>query len=568
MNFNRFDWLRRNSSPLEVDLIENYASGSIGRRDFVKRGAILGLSAGTLGAVISACGGTDAADETTLTTAASGGEAAPAKEGGSMLISTQVTSTGLDPVNMLDFAAYAHIAQSFEFLVGVGADGNIGDTGLATAWSPNEALDVWTFDLRQGVKWQSGGDFTSADVAATMDRLVEAENAGLAGVIGLGSVDATDPAKAVFQLINPNGNFPVLVSMFNAQSSITPVDYELGTLLSDRPDGTGAFMLESFDGSEIAKFVRNPNWWGGTTPLDGIELRQFESIDTQVTGLLSGDIDMIVDFDVISGESLLNDSSITVLEPPSAAHRQVWFNCSNPNSQFTDVKLRQAMAYTVDRPQLIEALYKGRATLANDHPVLSSLPFFDPDAVPQREKDIDKAKALLAEAGLDSLSTVCNVGDNQEIPDMAQLMASSAREAGIEVTVETTPQGSFYSDSWCPESGDGEPSCFNSDEFGIVDWGHRPTPDVFLTSALQTGAVWNGSVYASSDYDKLVTAYQVSGDVDAQKKAISDIQKHLHENVPALYCNFRNYLSGYGPRVANARVTALGQPIVSGASLA
>ena len=88
---------------------------------------------------------------------------------------------------------------------------------------------MWTFSLRQGVKWQDGRlAFTSADVAATMDRLVVAANAGLAGVIAEGAVDTTDPNVAVFNLEGANGNFPYLVSVFNAQTLITPVDYETG----------------------------------------------------------------------------------------------------------------------------------------------------------------------------------------------------------------------------------------------------------------------------------------------------------------------------------------------------
>jgi len=570
MNWKYLDWTRRNSSPLEVDLIEHYAAGKISRRDFVKRGTMIGLGSTAMAGVIAACGSDSPATDADGTTD-EGGEttAAPSgQSGGIMVIAMQEASGGLDPVNMLDFASYAHIAQSFEFLVGSDElGGSIADTGLATAWAANDALDVWTFDLRPGVKWHSGGDLTSADVAATMDRLVEAENAGLAGVIDTGSVDASDPTKAVFQLINANGNFPALVSMFNSQSGITPADYELGTLLPDRPDGTGPFMLESYDGAEVAKYVRNPNWWGGEVPLDGIELRQFASIDTQVTALLAGDIDMVSDFDVLAGEQLLSDDSMTILTPPSAAHRQVWFNTANPNSQFTDVNLRKAIALSVDREQIIQALYKGRATIGNDHPVLSTLPFFDPDAVPQRDKDIDAAKEALAAAGVDSIDTVINVGDNQEIPDMAQLMSASAREAGINFTVNTTPQADFYSDSWCPESGEGEVFCYNSDEFGIVDWGHRPTPDVFLTSALQSGTIWNASAYQNTTYDALVTDYQVAADVEAQKAAISKIQTHLYDEVPALYLNFREYLGAHGPRVTGARITSLGQPLVGKASI-
>ena len=177
MNWKYLDWTRRNASPLEVDLIEHYAAGKINRRDFVKRGTMIGLGATSMAGVIAACGSDspDTATGTTTTAAAGATTAAPTAgaTGGTIVVAVQPLGSGLDPIAMQDFGAYTHISQSFEFLVGVSQDSNISDQGgLATSWSSNDTGDVWTFELRQGVKWQSGGDFTSADVAATMDRLV------------------------------------------------------------------------------------------------------------------------------------------------------------------------------------------------------------------------------------------------------------------------------------------------------------------------------------------------------------------------------------------------------------
>ena len=162
---------------------------------------------------------------------------------------------------MQDLGTYGIIAQCFEFLCTLGDDDIA--PGLAESWSPNEDGTVWTFNLRQGVKWQDGSDFTSADVAATMDRLVAAGNSGLKGVIEAGAVDTTDPNVAVFTLAGPNGNFPYLVSVYNAQSVITPASYETGTTLDGTPNGTGPFKLDRFDAATGATFVRNDTWWGG-----------------------------------------------------------------------------------------------------------------------------------------------------------------------------------------------------------------------------------------------------------------------------------------------------------------
>ena len=568
MDFKRLDVFRRNVGPVQLDLIESYAQGRIRRRDFLKRGMIVGLSMPVMGSIIAACGGDDEGDGGTAEGTDSDGGGGGAT-GGNLVVAIQQgdANSGLDPVAMLDLGTYAAISQSFEYLVGVGDDGNISDNALATSWEPNDDGSVWTFTLREGVKWQSGGDFTSADVAATMDRLAAAGNAGLGGVIDEGSVDASDPTKAVITLIEPNGNFPVLVSTFNAQAVITPADYGSGTTLDERPDGTGAWKFVSFDPTTfVVKYERNADWWGGSTPLDTIELRGFSDIGTAVTAMTSRDIDAIQQFTVIGGEGLLADDSFTVLSPPSSAHRQIVFNTQQ--GQYTDKLIRRALAYCLDREQAIATLFNGRAELGNDHPILSSLPFYDADAVEQRTRDIEMAKSLLSEAGVEGVASNIETGDLQEIPDLAGLLQQNAAEAGFDLKVSTQSNSTFYGAAWCPGPNESDASlpCDGAAELNIVDWGHRPTPDVFLSSALATGGVWNSSNYSSADFDSLLSDYRTSIDVDGQKKAIGEIQKLLHEDTPAIYPYFFNYLSGHDNSVSGMQATALGHVILSGAS--
>ena len=201
MDWKAFDRVRRNVGPVHLDLVESYAQGKVSRRNFIRRGTIIGLSMPFIGAVISACGDDDddGAGGTTGTGATPGtgtttGTAGAGQQGGIIRIAYQTPAATLDPIAMQDLGAYGLTAQSFEFLATLGDDGELAP-GLAESWEPNEDGTVWTFTLRQGVKWQDGSDFTSADVAATMDRLVVAANAGLAGVIAEGAVDTTDPER-------------------------------------------------------------------------------------------------------------------------------------------------------------------------------------------------------------------------------------------------------------------------------------------------------------------------------------------------------------------------------------
>lgn len=572
MDWKLFDRARAESGPVQLDLVESYAQGRINRRDFVKRGTVIGLSVPFMSSIIAACGGDDdetAGTQPSGTTAPAGESGGDTAAGGSLVVAIQQgdANSGLDPVNMIDLGTYNVLAQSFEPLVGVGPDGNIGNTGLAESWEPNEVGDVWTFRLREGPVWADGSPVTSADVAATMDRLAAQGNAGLAGVIDVGAVDSSDPQVAVFTLVEPNGNFPVLVSLFNAQALITPADYSDGTTLDQRPDGSGPWMLDSFDASTfVTRFVRNPNYWGPRPAIESTELRGFADLSTAITAMQSRDIDVIQQFTVLAGGSLLEDDGFTVLTPPASTHRQVWLNTQQ--GQFTDVRLRQAVAWAVDRPFMVETLFQGLGEIGNDHPVLSSLPFYDPDAVPQRTQDLEQARQLVADAGAEGLTTAIASGDILEIPQLAAIIQQNLQGAGIDVAVNTQSNSTFYGDAWCPGANESDPTlpCDNSAEFGIVDYGHRPTPDVFFSSALATGGVWNSSNWANEEFDQRLSEYRRSIDVEGQRAAVGEMKRILWEEVPIVMPYFYNYLSGHDNTVSGVQATALGHTLLAGAA--
>lgn len=572
MDWKRFDRVRREVGPVHLDLVESYAQGKISRRNFVRRGTIIGLSMPFIGAVIAACGDDDDSSEGSTGTggsAAPGTSAAPGSSGagqagGSIKIAYQTPAGPLDPITMVDLSTYGLVAQCFEFLATLADEGQDIAPGLAESWEPNEDGSVWTFNLRQGVTWQDGSDFTSADVAATMDRLVAAENAGLRGVIAEGAVDSTDPAVAVFNLEAPNGNFPYLVSVFNAQTAITPVAYETGTTLDASPNGTGPWKLASFDAATGATFERNPDWWGGQTPLDGQEAQFFAELGTMVTAMQGGEVDAIVQFSALGGDALFGDSNFTVLESETSTHRQIWMGCSQ--GVFVEKAARQALAYTFDREQMIQTLFQGRAVIGNDHLFAPFMPFFNEGAVEQRTKDIERARQLLADAGVEGLQAVLHAVDLQEIPQLATLIQAGAAEAGIQLEIAVESGDTFYGTQWCPEGGD--PPCAGAAELGIVDYGHRPVPDVFLNAAASTGGVWNSSQYSSDEFDAAFADYAAAIDVEAQTAAAGTLEQIMNEDTPIGVPFFYNFLSGHSNAVTGVRTSALGQMFTEKASRA
>ena len=532
----------RDLGKLEKGLINSYVEGAVSRRSFLVRGSVMGLSATFLGSVLAACG--DDEDSSS----SGGGDI---KQGGTIRIATQTPGAALDPVAMAELGTYTQIATAFEYLAGPGEGAAVAPM-LAESWSPNDDGSVWTFKLRAGVKWHDGSDFTSADVVATMDRLA---GSNLGSYIVEGATTAVDDLTVEIALNAPDGQFPYQVSIYNPQSVITPESFVLGSTLDAAKTGTGAFKLDSFDPAVGATYVRNDAWWGGVPFLDKVEFVFSEDLPTQVTGMAAGEVDAIVQFAVIGGDALLNNDGITVESIRGAAHRQIWMNVRE--GTFADIKVREAVALGIDRQALVDTVLSGRGDIGNDHPVAPAYEGYD-DSLAQRERDVDKAKALLEEAGQAGLEITLHAPDLQEIPQLAELIQSQLKDIGMTLTLNVEPTSTFY-DKWCAvyDSTNEPAGCDGGAEFGIVDYGNRGTPDVYLVKAYATGE-WNSAHYNSEEFNAAVAEYQAALDLDTRKAAVKKIQAIAHADIPYVIPYFYNSLTAYKKNVSGIRATGLG----------
>lgn len=559
--------------------------GQFSRRQIV--GAALAIPA--IGVALAACGDDDEGGDTDGTSPAGGDTTVAGSDttvgggepvaGGTIRVATTKPASPLDPIAMVDLGSYNVIAQSFEYLTGPDGAG-IGPM-LATEWSANDDSSVWTFTLREGVAWHDGSPFTSADVVATMERIGSAGDA-LGGSLPTeedpdapppvgdaapakrlvaGTVTATDDLTVVFDLGGAsNASLPYLVSIFNTQAAITPVSYEPGTTLDGTPAGTGPWMLETYDPNTGIKWKRNDAWWGGEIPLEAVDMQFFSDLAAMVTAMSGGSVDAIQQFSVVGGDALLNDSNFNTVEIDASTHRQIWMGLDE--GQFTDVRVRQAFALGIDREELITALFDGKGKVANDHVMFDLWPFYDPDAVEQRVRDTDAAKALLADAGFpDGIEATLNAVDLQEIPQLAELLQLQLADAGFNLTLNVESDATFYGSQWCVTY-----PCAGSAELGIVDYGHRPTPDVFLLKAFKGGGDWNSSQYASDDLDAAIVEFQASAEDDARKAASGKIQKIMWEDVPAAIPYRYNILGGHSKAFTGVEFTALGHTLFAKAS--
>jgi peptide/nickel transport system substrate-binding protein len=552
----RLDEVRRERSELENHLIDEYIGGKITRRELVRRGTVVGMSLPLLSFVAAACGGDDDDGEATPTggTETAAGNVQP---GGTIRVALIQPTTEPNPLLVQDEGGAGMLGSTGEYLSF--SDENLElQPRIAESWEPNEDGSVWTFAIRQGITFHNGATLTANDVVQTFEKLINPDGgsanaqSALGGVLSPGNTEAPDDATVVFNLDAPNGNFPTLVSSANYNAIIIPADLDPAEW-GQTFEGTGPFKLESFTPQQGATFVRNDAYWGEKANADGVEVKFYAEEAPMVLALQGDEVDFVEHFSVSGGRALLDDPNVQVIAISTATHRQL--HMRTDMEPFTDARVRQAIALSIDRNALVDGLWEGRAEIGNDSPFAPLYPSTDPD-VPQREQDLEQARQLLADAGQENFTVQLDTWDGFEIPDLAQLVKNYAAEIGVTINLKITDAATYYGDGVFGSS------TWLDSVMGITDYGHRPVPNVYLASGLVGDpkiGVWNAAHFRNDEYDELVRQYVAALDVDSQRSVASQIQQLLLDETPVVFPYFYNFLSAAKPNLQGAVSAATGQ---------
>jgi peptide/nickel transport system substrate-binding protein len=231
----------------------------------------------------------------------------------------------------------------------------------------------------------------------------------------------------------------------------------------------------------------------------------------------------------------------------------------NDQAPFTDPRVRQAVAYTLDRQGMVNALLSGDGSVANDYPFGPRFPSTD-TSVAQRTQDINKAKQLLSAAGhANGFSTVMKTEVYEEVPQLAQAIAANAAKAGITIKLNIEPQGTYY----------GKATFGNSDwldgTMSLVDYGDRGVPNVFLEAPLTSSGPWNAARFKNSTYDSLVKQYVASLDLSAQRTIAGKIERLLLAETPLVIPYWIDGLTASTSNVHGLNPTSIAQLYLNGA---
>src|SRR5215831_8994270 len=342
INHERLDDLRRGRGPVQEHVIDEFVAGRLSRRDFIRKGSTIGLSMPLIGGILAACGSSG-------TTPSSSGGSAAGKAGATIKAGILVPAAAINPITISDQGGLELLGNVGEFLVFTDHAGHY-HPWLATNWSANADSSVWTFKIRQGVKFNDGTPMTVDDVVYSFKTQADPKSGGnalsvFATFLTPDGVQKVDDQTVAFHLESPNSGFADAVSEDYA-------NYQKQFI------GTGPFIMSSYTPNVGATYVRNPHYWGKKALPSKIEWTFFPNEAPMAAALQAGSIDAMDQFTVAISPQLLT-GGFNVIRVPGASHRQL--SMRNDIKPFTNKLVRQAIALSLNRPVIIQALFKGQA---------------------------------------------------------------------------------------------------------------------------------------------------------------------------------------------------------------
>ena len=499
-----------------------YKSGQIDRRKFITSILATGL---TVPAALSLAGRA---------------EAATPKKGGLFRLGMRHGSTtdNLDPGTAENgMATHTNYCWS-NHLTEVGSNGKLRGE-LAESFESEDAK-TWVFNLREGVEFHNGKTLDANDVIATMDyhRSEDSKSAAKGLLSAISSIKADGANRVIIELSGANADFPFIVSDYHL--SIMPVvggQLDVGSGI-----GTGGYILEKHEPGVRAKFKRNPNYWKeNAAHFDEVEILSLVDVTARQNAVMNGDVDLIDGADPKTVNLLARSPDLEILEVTGTLHYT--FPMRLNVEPFDNYDLRMALKYSLKRQELVDKILLGHGALGNDHPISTANRFHN-SGLAQREFDADKAAfhyKKSGHSGVIQLST--SAAAFAGAVDAAQLIASSAAEAGINIEVVREPKDGYWSNVW------------NKKGWSACYLGGRPTEDWMFSAAYTNDTEWNDTAWkgteASAKFNDLVIAARSELNEAKRAEMYAECQRLIHDDGGTICPMFANYIMAHNKKVTH-----------------
>ena len=336
----------------------------------------------------------------------------------------------LDPTGnaaaAIDEVVYANL---FEGLTRVGPDGAI-LPGLATSWDVEAEGKVYVFHLAPGVKFHDGADFTAEDVVFSLDRARAADSTNAQKVLfeGIESVEAVDPQTAKVTLKAPDGNFPFKMSWGDA----VMVDEASAAGNATKPVGTGPFRFGEWKQGDRIVLTAFDGYWGEKPALKTATFRIIADPTAAFAAMMAGDVDAFPNYPAPETlPQLQADPRFKVIIGTTEGETILAMNNTRP--PLDNVKVRGAIAHAINRQEIIDGAMFGYGTPIGSHFAPHHPDYVDLTA--QSAFDPEKAKALLAEAGVAAPKLRLALPPAPYARRGGEIVAAQLRAVGIETEI-------------------------------------------------------------------------------------------------------------------------------------
>ena len=493
------------------DLKNDLEMKRISRREFVRYATLLGMSAATA-TYISGCDKEPAKQAVQEAVK----QVEKVKKGGVLRVAAPVHKvthpaqfSWISPTNQL-----RHVAEYLTYT----DENNVTHPHLLKNWQASDDLKTWTLNLREGIKFNNGDEFTADDVIFTFSEwFKKSVGSSMKGMMG-GYLDATGIEKI--------GKYQVRLNLKTAEIGVPEHLYHYPAMMLNHktfegdfikaPHGTGPYTLEKYVEGERCILKRRNDYWrkdadGSMLPyLDGVE---FTDMGTEMAPMIAavkaGEIDMI-DFGDIGGseafQALKDDGSVNVY--PVATNQTRILRMRVDMKPWSDNRVRKALKLCQHREKILELSYFGQGLLGQDMHVSPKHPEYCPIDTPKY--DPEKAKQLLKDAGFpNGLDVNLAVGNGwKEIVRYAEVLKQDAAPAGFRINIQTMPNSQYW-EKWTQV------------DLGITTWAHRPLGTMVLNLAYVGNAdgkpvAWNESRWVDKEFSELLT--KANGTLDLEKR--------------------------------------------------
>jgi peptide/nickel transport system substrate-binding protein len=434
-----------------------------------------------------------------------------------------ITPTGnIDPLTTTDYNTMWLVGLASAGLIIQSTSGQL-EPQLATAWTPAANKLSWTITLRPGAKFSNGKPVTAADVVWTFDQILSPSSQSPAassfdGIVK--SVKASGTDAVVFTLDTPYSDFPYLLT--GANTDVLPTGTNFTNWIND-PVGAGQFILEKYTPGEGVTYKKNPYYWDASAvDLSGINAKFYSDAQDELLAFQSGEIDEISSTDDPSVGQTLGTSYRKVNLGYSKFDGIVFDVAKAP---FNNVKVRQAIAWALNRKAIVSTAYDGGAVTANDYATFPDYSI-QPTGITSREQNDATVKQLL---GGQKISFTITTYQGEET--LAQLIQQQLQATGdFTVKLDVMTEAQYY-------GGSNSTTPWLNAAVTITDWADR-LPAQLESLIYATGSSWNASHFSNSQLDSLTAKYEATTDTATRQSLATQIAEIEWTEVPVIVAAF------------------------------